>query len=75
MQHEVEVDFDSFVNQFDWRPWRPDGALRLYPLRDEHDLAILKMKNSVSKIQFSGIRVSEDHVNLIALILHNLGNS
>ena len=44
MQHEVEVDFDSFVDSLDWRPWRPDGALRLYPLRDEHDLAILKIK-------------------------------
>ena len=54
MQHEVEVDFDSFVDSLDWRPWRPDGALRLYPLRDEHDLAILKMKNSVSKIQVRG---------------------
>ena len=67
MLHEVEVDFDSFVDWFDLRPWRPDGALGLNPLRDEHDLAILKMKNSVIKIKISGIRVSEDHGGRIVL--------
>ena len=36
-------------------------------LRDEHDLAILKMKNSVIKIKISGIRVSEDHEGRIVL--------
>ena len=51
MQHEVEVDFDSFVDSLDWRPWRPDGALRLYPLRDEHDLTILKF----NKLRHRGV--------------------
>ena len=30
----------------------------LNPLRDEHDLAILKMKNSVIKIKVCGIRAA-----------------